>query len=508
MSNRPDQARRKGAGPGIEERQLQVSSGLRVGTASFPLFWQPDLCTSARPFGGTYSAADIGLSISDSVPSAAYTQPIVNSATWKHVKVSHQSLPFPCTPCVRLRETAGDATFATASTGGVVFKVRITGLDQFGNPQVYEQPREFTTIANNVVLALSPGADNRALDTILHVPMIFSRIFTVEYQASGVHANQDFLDVGVAWCLDGYAAALHTLANPSGASSLTHEGTKAPSVKFPWAINQAIGIPLHQEGIHQTPSAVDNKPFPKRLFAPEILTCSLVNISSPESVLGGGEIVALDPQLDNTIGASVDVADSTVINGIRVLDPLKGGYRHAISDVQGARAVVGGPPTIHLPPGRLHLGVLASQLSMNPCNIRAIAGTSAHVQGALQFVATGNFIYRGEGSFIKDGWAPGMVLTVAGTSSNNAYSAAVVKVERHRLTMASAPTNETSTAAVLTGTAPNSRSGYRNFGYAANKNDQLAGWSTSIGQTYLACVTYRTVVGSSRQGTRAPGYPR
>lgn len=495
------------AGPGIHEEQLQGGSGLRVGSMAVPLFWQPDLCTGPRPFGGTYSAVDVGMSVEDVVPSGAYSEPIVNSSTWKEVKVSQQVLPFPCTPSIRLRETAGDATFATASTGGVTFRVRLTGLDQYGVSRVWEMPKTYTTLPNNVVQVLSPGADNRALDTILHCPQVFTRIEKVEYQASGVHANEDFLDVGVAWCLDAYAAVFHGISGGSGATSLTHWGTRAPSVRFPWANGQAIGIPMHQQGIAQNDQAVDNRPFPKVRLAPEVLAVSIVNLSSPDSVLGGGEVAALDPQIDNSIGSSPDVADSTVINGVRILNAQKGGWGHNRGDPQGYRNA-GGAVVIPPDPGRVNLGLMAPQLSMNPCNMLASAVSNAHVQGAIQFVATGNLIYRGEGSFIKDGWVPGMTIAVSGTSSNNALATTIVKVEKHRLTLAAAPTNETSTSAVLTGTAPNSRSGMRNFGYASNKNDQLAGNSTSIGQTYLVHVTFRTALRSADSRSTSPSYPR
>lgn len=509
MSFTRDRGLQKKNGPGIDEDQLQGGSGLRVGQGTFPLFWQPDLCTSARPFNGGYSSADIGMSIEDSVPSGAYAQPIVDSSTWKGVKVTHQVLPFPCTPAVRLRETAGDASFATGSTGGVTFRVRLTGLDQYGHDQVWEMPKTVTTIANNVVLAIATGADQRALDTIIHCPLIFSRIEKVEYIASGVHTNEDFLDVGVAWCLDGYLAIFHGVANPNGLASLTHWGTRQPSVRFPWAINQAVGIPLHQQGIPQNRTSVDNRPFPQLRLCPELLSVSIVNLSSPDSVLGGGEAVALDPQIDSSFGSKADVADSTVINGIRVLDPLKGGFGHNRLDVQGIRSEPPNPRVVIAPdPGRLNLGILAPQINMNPCNMLASASSAAHVQGAIQFVAAGNLIYRGEGSFIKDGWVPGMTIAVSGSASNNALSTTVAKVEKHRLTLAGAPSNETSTAVVLTGTAPSSRSGMRNFGYAATKNGQLLTNETSIGQTWLVHVTYRTVRRSTESRTSAPGYPR
>lgn len=309
------------SGPGDTEGTLNAASGLRIGTMSGILTWEPELLTGRRNLGSGHAP-----DVNNVTPGIAE---IGEELDWKEIKLFAHNLPFPCTPAIRIRETAGDDSFATPAPGGVRIKVRVEGFDHFNQRIVYEMPSFVETFPNDVVGSFV-NADNRALDTILHLPVVFSKVMRVWFQADrnttihpGAFPSGVFLDVGVAWAIDAGFTIFHENPNGAGAGgpSLTKYGTDQPSFRAPFWRNQAVGLPLALDGYdpYLVKAGQTVVPWPKLDLAPEIMCAQLWNIDD-------GEIASLASAPPFTGGIVGDVSDASVHNGTTTLTTEYGGF--------------------------------------------------------------------------------------------------------------------------------------------------------------------------------------
>lgn len=195
------------SGIGITEEQLHATAGLRVMPYTVDLFNNDTFLIDPAVVGATLTNQTnwTNLSLPPNVDGTLY-------AGW---------LPFPLTPCVKWINTA--ATF------GQVIALRVTGLNQFGDPIVEETP--------DITIAVPSGAPVGTVTTYFWLSKVFAVVTKIEYRASNLGAGNT-MGMGFRWRIN------RSVALPAQTYILRETGAVGVAVTLPADYDQGIGLPL------------------------------------------------------------------------------------------------------------------------------------------------------------------------------------------------------------------------------------------------------------------------
>ena len=205
--------------PGIEEASVRSNSGLRVETYHFR----------------TVSDINYLSALGTLLPGA--TLALTDRSTWANIGVglgtdfpvlSNRVLPYPVTPCIKINQVNGGGV-----TYGATVRFRMTGYDQFGNPQIETTP--WLTLRNS-----SETTANEA-NFYFYMSKVFSIVTSIEYMAEGlVVGDVNKIQVGMLFYPDpqklppGTGATFLETGPTAGSGSNNHGGF--------W--NQGFGLPI------------------------------------------------------------------------------------------------------------------------------------------------------------------------------------------------------------------------------------------------------------------------
>lgn len=234
------------SGPGQDESQLSRGSGLRSKAFTVSTYGRP----TARLF--TDISAGGGLAAPPAEPSRMVvsaaeilTTWVAGNSAWQRIDASNArweygKLPFPFTPCITLRIGGAQSSTGNPATQDRSIRIRVNGLDQFGNPVSSMSPE---------IRLLDIGLANHHINYIW-TEVVFSEILSVEWMTSGpAPVNRTVvayakMDVGMVFTWK-TSTAFTNVVDPNG-------NILQSNYFFP--ANQGIGTQMRLVGDRGTPT--------------------------------------------------------------------------------------------------------------------------------------------------------------------------------------------------------------------------------------------------------------